>query len=34
VLAVDLGTTPADEVAEVLHALEQRGTESQPDPRI
>jgi gluconokinase len=32
VLAVDLGTTPADEVAEVLHALEQRGTESQPDP--
>jgi gluconokinase len=34
VLAVDLGITPADEVAEVLHALEQRGTESQPDPRI
>ena len=34
VLTIDLGATPSDEVAEVMHALEQRGTESQPDPRI
>jgi gluconokinase len=32
VLTIDLGATPSDEVAEVLHALERRA-ESQPDTR-